>query len=82
MLCPFLGGEELGPYLTQCGLGRDLRPYQVIKWYLDPSSRFGLATTDIGRKLGAAVPRLLGEVDAYLTQCGLGRGLPPYRVAS
>jgi len=38
----------MDPHLTQC-----LRQYQV-----DPSSR--LATTDMGRKLGAAVP-LLGE---------------------
>jgi len=24
----------------------------------------------------------VGELGAHLTQCGLGRGLPPYQVAS
>jgi len=38
--------EELGPRLTQCGLGRGL-PH--TKRHLDPSSR--LAAIDIGRKL-------------------------------
>jgi len=33
-----------------------------------------LATIDMGRK-GV-------ELDPYLTQCGLGRGRPPYQVAS
>ena len=28
LLCPFLGGE-LSAYLTQCGLGQGLPPYQV-----------------------------------------------------
>ena len=48
LLCSFRG--ELGPHLAQCGLGRDLS----TKWHLNASSR--LATTDIGRKLGKAVP--------------------------
>jgi len=39
-----------------------------------------LATIDIGRKLGA-VP-LFGKAGSPLTSCGLGRGLPPYQVAS
>ena len=52
LLCPFSAGAG---HLTQCRLGRDL--YLSIKWYLDSSSR--LATTGMGRKLGA-VP-LLGE---------------------
>jgi len=34
----------------------------------------------MGRKLGA-VP-LLGELSPHLTQCGLGRGLPPRQVSS
>jgi len=52
--------------------------YVRTKWHLAPLSR--LATTDMGRKLGA-VP--LGvELGPHLTQCGLGRGLPPYLVAS
>ena len=39
-----------------------------------------LATIDMGQKLGV-VP-LLGELGPHLTQCGLGRGLPLYQVAS
>jgi len=38
-----------------------------------------LATVDMGRKLGA-VP--FGELGPHVTQCGLGRGLPSYQVAS
>ena len=45
----------------------------------DPSSR--LATIDMGRKWGMLCP-LLGEAGTELTQCDLGRGLSPYRVAS
>jgi len=58
--------------------------YLPTKWHIDPSSR--LATIDIGRKLGAAllcpVPLFLGGMGPHLTQRGLGRGLPLYRVAS
>jgi len=53
------------------------------KCYLDTSSR--LATTDMGGKLGGRAPlEGLGLVglDPHLTQCGHGRGLPPYQVAS
>jgi len=52
--CCTLWGK-LGPYLTQCCLGRGLPPY--LKWHLNPSSC--LATMDMGRKLGA-VPLLGG----------------------
>jgi len=41
-----------------------------------------LATTDMGRKMGAAVPLSAGELGPHLTQCRLGRGRPPYQVAS
>jgi len=34
-------------------------------------------TQYIGRKVGAAVPLLGGGLGHDLTQCGLGRGLPP-----
>jgi len=34
-----------------------------------------LAVTDMGRKIEAAVP----FSGPHLKQCGLGRGLPPYR---
>jgi len=40
-----------------------------------------LATIDMGRELGA-VPLLGGELGPHVTQCGLGRGLPSYQVAS
>jgi len=40
-----------------------------------------LATIDMGRKVGAAVPPFYwGELDPHVTQCGLG--LSPYQVAS
>ena len=41
-----------------------------------------LAIIDIDQKEGAAVPLSGGELDPHPTQCGLGRGLPPYQVAS
>jgi len=43
-----------------------------------------MATIDMGRKEGAAVPLLRRELGHRLTQCGLawGRGLLPYQVAS
>ena len=42
-----------------------------------------LATTDIGRKWGGAVPLWGGgELRPHVTQCGLGRGLPSHQVAS
>jgi len=42
-----------------------------------------LATIDMDRKVGAAVPLSGGgELGLHLTQCGLGRGLPMYQVAS
>jgi len=46
-----------------------------------------LATIDMGRKLGAAVLCALFEgggrqLSPRLTQCGLGRGVPPYQVTS
>jgi len=41
-----------------------------------------LAAIDIGRKVGIAVPLYVGELGLYVTQCRLGRGLPPYQVAS
>ena len=81
LLVPPVLGEavswELGPHLTQCGLGRGL--YLPIKWHLDPSSR--LATTDMGQKLGV-VPFGEGELCPHPTQCGWCRDLPPCQVSS
>jgi len=78
-LCPpFFGGRgQLRPHLAQCGLGRGL--YIRTKWHVDPSSR--LVTIDTGRKLGALPPFCGEELDLHLTQCRLGRGVPPYQVA-
>jgi len=55
-LCPFLGGAELGPHVTQCGQGRGLPLYQVASWSIQP---FG--HNKHGQKLGA-VPPFLGRV--------------------
>ena len=42
-----------------------------------------LATIDMGRKEGAAVlVSFRGELGPHLTQCGLGRDLPPCQMAS
>jgi len=35
-----------------------------------------------GPKMGPAVPLSVGELGPYVTLCRLGRGLPPYQVAS
>ena len=70
--------EELGPYLTQCGLGE---AYLYTKWHLDPSS--GLATKHGPKSVVGAAVLLSGtELGPRLTQCGLGRGLPSCHVAS
>jgi len=41
-----------------------------------------LATVNMGRKVGAAVPLLVGELGPHLTRYRLGWGIPPYQVAS
>jgi len=42
-----------------------------------------LATIDIGRKVGGLLCIFpWGKLGPHLTQCGLGRGLPPYQLAS
>jgi len=40
-----------------------------------------LAAIDMGRKVGGAVPPSVGDIGPHLTQCHLGRGLPPDQVA-
>ena len=54
--------------------------YFRTKWHLDPSSH--LATIDMGPNWVGAVPFWLGELGPHRTQSHLGRGLPPYQVAS
>ena len=43
-----------------------------------------LTTIDMGRKLGGCASFFGAgrELSPHLTQCGLGRGLPPYQVES
>jgi len=41
-----------------------------------------LATIDMGQKVGGYCAPFCGGLGLYLTQCGLGWGLPPYQVAS
>jgi len=57
LLCPSFRRGELGPRLTQCGLGRGLLPYQVASSSIQP---FG--HNRHGEKLGA-VPLLGGSCD-------------------
>ena len=70
--------------LQRCVLTpRPLTLYPPLLEILDKSSVVAeigdrLATIDMRRK----VPLFLGELGPHLTQCGLGRGLPPCQVAS
>jgi len=41
-----------------------------------------LTTIAMGRKLGDLLPFGEGELGSHVTQCRLGRALPPYQVAS
>ena len=41
-----------------------------------------LGAADVGRKFGGSAPFGAGGLGPHLTQCGLGRGLPLYQVAS
>jgi len=75
-LCPFLEGRWV---CIQDNVAW-AEAYLCTKCYFDPSSH--LAITVIDRKLGGCAPFLGGEMGPHLAQCGLGRGLPPYQVAS
>jgi len=72
-----LSGGGAGPYLIQCGLGRDLPPYQVASWSIQP---FGHNRHQ--PKMGGCAPFGEGELGPHLTQCGRGQGLPPCPVSS
>ena len=74
-LCPF--GRGLSPHLHNVARAQ---AYLHTMWHLDPSSRW--ASTDIGRKLWAAVPLFGEELGPHLTQCGRGRVLPRWQVSS
>jgi len=56
--------------------------YLGTKSYPDASSRKDHNGHGPKSGGGAAVPLSRGELGPHLTQCGLGRGLPPYQVAS
>jgi len=55
--------------------------YLHTKWHPNPPSR--LTTTDMDQNWGrGTVPPSLAAAGPHLTQCRLGRDLPPYQVAS
>jgi len=60
---PFAG--ELGPHLTQCGLGRGLLPYQVASSYIQP---FGHNRHGPKSGWGLHVPFFSGEAGPHITQ--------------
>jgi len=62
---------ELGPYLTQCGLGRDLPPYQVAFWSIQ---HVWPQWTWAENWRGLCLFWRGGELSPHLIQCGLGRG--------
>ena len=68
---------ELGPYLTQSHLGRDLATYEVISWSMQPFGR-----NRYGRKLGGCAPLGEWELGPHLTQCDQDQGLPACQVSS
>jgi len=66
-------------YVSSNTLSPALRPTSVPSaWHFDPCSH--LATIDTGRNLGdccASYEGELGSQFSHLTQCGLGRHVPP-----
>jgi len=64
------------PRMSPMSLGLRPTSYQVASW-----SSSQLATTAIGRRLGAPPPFGEGELGPHLTQCGQGRGLPACEVS-
>jgi len=74
---PLLGGEGAAGSLSNSVAWAEA--YLRTKWYIDPSSH--LATTDIVQKLVGCCAPLGEELGPHLTH-RLGRGVPPYQVAS
>ena len=64
----------MGPHLTQRGLAEAYLVPSGILIHPAVWNRHG------PKKWGGCAP--LGELGLHLTQCRLGRGLPPYQVAS
>jgi len=52
-----------------------------LSHYSNRTESVGLKKCTYGAKTGGCAP-FLGELGPHLAQCGLGRGLPPYQVAS
>jgi len=78
-LCPVFWGCEQGPHPAQCGLDQGSPPRQM------PSSSIKLFYYNRhGPKIGGGSAAFLGrgELGPHLTESRLGRGLPPYQVAS
>jgi len=68
-------------------LERNVAQLRVRVRYFNKSSAVAemgdrLATIGMGRKWGGAAVRAGSTLGPHLTQCGLGRGLPLYQVAS
>ena len=73
--CATFAGEQLGPRVTQCGLGRGLLPYQVASSSIQPfgHNRHGPKTG--GWKLGGGcAPLAEWKMGLHLTHCGQGWG--------
>ena len=70
---------EMGDRLATIDMGRKVGVH--AKFHLDPSKR--VTTIDMGQNREVLCPSLIWRGRGpHLTQCRLGRGLPPYQVAS
>ena len=72
------GLGELDRHLTHCGWAE---AYLCTKGHLDPSSRFAIATIDMGRKV-QAVSFLGGAGSPSNTMSPGPRSIPPYQLVS
>ena len=67
-LCSMIKKRRVYPLCT--------RAQQLLRWGPFGHNRRG------PKSGGASVPLSVGELGLHLTQCRLGRGLPPYQVAT
>jgi len=81
-LCPFWEGE-LGPHLTQCGLGWGIPPYQVASWSIQPFGQNHPAFRHNRHrpKNGGCAP-FLGGGESWLPSNTMSTGLRPTSVPS
>jgi len=61
---------KTGDHFATINMGHGLWTQTVLPAPVNPESY-----------LGAAVTLSVGELGPHLTQCGMGRGLPPHQVA-